>query len=237
MNCGMNASIIRYDGSHDIDVMFEDKTIVKNKTYRQFKNGNIRNYNVPYTNRNKVLGTERIGISKTMKNGMECKIIEYRNSMDIDVEFENGKIREHVRYDHFTEGKIGLRKPNKGSVSFGEKAIINYFDRFNITYCFNLSMQEVCKKLNIQLIYDCDEKNLRFDFVAIIKNNIYIIEYDGEQHNKKVDFFDSSYSYEKTKNNDVRKEIIAKNSKCNFIRINGYTDILVKMSSIILEVA
>lgn len=191
----------------------------------------------PFTSKRGIPSNKRVGISKVMKNGMECKIIKYRNSLDIDVEFENGIIREHMRYDHFVEGKIGLRRPNNGSISFGEKAIINYFDMFNIQYCFNVTMPNVCKTLNIKLVYDYTERNLRFDFVTKINDNIYIIEYDGEQHNGDVKFFNSSYSYEKQKDNDLRKERIAKINKCVFIRINGYTDILVKMRSIMLEVA
>lgn len=237
MNCGMNATIIYYNGCNDINIMFEDGTIVKNKTYKQFKNGSIRNENFPFTSKRGIPSNKRVGISKVMKNGMECKIIKYRNSLDIDVEFENGIIREHMRYDHFVEGKIGLRRPNNGSISFGEKAIINYFDMFNIQYCFNVTMPNVCKTLNIKLVYDYTERNLRFDFITKINDNIYIIEYDGEQHNGDVKFFNSSYSYEKQKDNDLRKERIAKINKCVFIRINGYTDILVKMRSIMLEVA
>ena len=41
MNCGMKATIIRYGGCNDIDVRFEDGTVVEHKTYDNFKRGVI----------------------------------------------------------------------------------------------------------------------------------------------------------------------------------------------------
>ena len=41
MNCGMEATIIRYENSRDIDVRFEDGTMVENKAYSSFKKGEI----------------------------------------------------------------------------------------------------------------------------------------------------------------------------------------------------
>lgn len=45
MNCGMEATIIRYGKYSDIDVRFEDGVIVEHKRYRAFENGNIANPN------------------------------------------------------------------------------------------------------------------------------------------------------------------------------------------------
>ena len=41
MNCGMKATIIRYGGATDIDVCFEDGTVVEHKAYGEFKNRHI----------------------------------------------------------------------------------------------------------------------------------------------------------------------------------------------------
>ena len=41
MNCGMKATIIRYGNAMDIDVCFEDGTVVEDRDYAQFKRGNI----------------------------------------------------------------------------------------------------------------------------------------------------------------------------------------------------
>lgn len=41
MNCGMRATIIRYREYADIDVCFEDGTMVEHKAYNAFKKGEI----------------------------------------------------------------------------------------------------------------------------------------------------------------------------------------------------
>ena len=41
MSCGMEATIIRYEGATDIDVRFEDGTVVKHGVYGNFKKGEI----------------------------------------------------------------------------------------------------------------------------------------------------------------------------------------------------
>lgn len=46
MNCGMEATIIRYGEYADIDVRFEDGTIVEHKVYSAFKKGGIANPNI-----------------------------------------------------------------------------------------------------------------------------------------------------------------------------------------------
>ena len=46
MNNGMKATIIHYEKATNIDIKFEDGTIVKNKRYSSFKTGNILNPNL-----------------------------------------------------------------------------------------------------------------------------------------------------------------------------------------------
>lgn len=46
MNCGMEAEIISYRSSTDIDVRFADQTIIKNKSYGSFVRGCISNPNL-----------------------------------------------------------------------------------------------------------------------------------------------------------------------------------------------
>ena len=41
MNCGMEATVIRYENYKDIDVRFEDEAVVEDRDYAQFKRGNI----------------------------------------------------------------------------------------------------------------------------------------------------------------------------------------------------
>ena len=49
----------------------------------------------------------RIGEFRIMTCGLSAKIINYKNHTDIDIEFEDGKIRRHCCYDSFKKGNIG----------------------------------------------------------------------------------------------------------------------------------
>lgn len=98
MNNGQKATIVAYRGSADIDVRFEDGTIVSNKAYSSFKNGNIKNPN------------NHIDEVRQMHNGMKATIIAYRSSPDIDIQFEDGTIVYHKQYVSFLNGCI--KNPN-----------------------------------------------------------------------------------------------------------------------------
>ena len=100
MNCGMEATIIRYNGMRDIDVRFEDEAVAVHKRYDAFKKGKINNPNI------KASAENRFGETKVMNCGMEATIIRYNTSKDIDVRFEDGVIVEHKRYRAFENGNI-----------------------------------------------------------------------------------------------------------------------------------
>ena len=108
MNCGMEATIIRYGNATDIDVRFEDGAVTKHKAYKEFGNGKIANPNVK----------DRLGETRMMNCGMEATIIRYGNNTDIDVCFEDGAIVEHKAYDAFKKGGIAHRSL---SLSHGSK--------------------------------------------------------------------------------------------------------------------
>ena len=100
MNCGTEATIIRYGGATDIDVRFEDGAIVENRIYREFKNGEIINPNT------KAFAENRLGKTRLMNCGMEATIIRYGGATDIDVRFEDGDVVEHRTYNQFKKGGI-----------------------------------------------------------------------------------------------------------------------------------
>ena len=109
MNCGMEATIIRYRNNADIDVRFKDGAIAKCKGYKEFKKGGIANPNMK---------ASRLGETQMMKCGMKATIIRYENSRDIDVCFEDGTMIEHKAYDAFKKGGIAHRSL---SLSHGSK--------------------------------------------------------------------------------------------------------------------
>lgn len=96
---GMTMTIIAYKNANDIDVQFEDGTIIKHKTYQRFKSGGIANY------------TQRTQETNIAKNGMKMTLIKYRNSQDIDVQFEDGTIVKHKAYKNFKNAEI--KNPKK----------------------------------------------------------------------------------------------------------------------------
>lgn len=96
MNCGMEATIIRYGKYSDIDVRFEDETIVEHRRYEHFKRGSITNPNF----------NPRLGETKMMNCGMEATIIRYGGATDIDVRFEDGTVVKHGVYGNFKKGEI-----------------------------------------------------------------------------------------------------------------------------------
>ena len=93
MNCGMEATIIRYGGATDIDARFEDGAVAKNKAYGEFKKGGIAH---PSTT-----AEGRLGETRMMSCGMKATIIRYENADDINICFENGKVVEHKTYRAF----------------------------------------------------------------------------------------------------------------------------------------
>ena len=118
MNCGTEATIIRYGGATDIDVRFEDGTVVEHRGYGNFKRGEIAN---PDT---KVSAKDRLGETRMMNCGTEATIIRYGGATDIDVRFEDGAIVEHMTYSKFKKGSIA--HPNTtAKARLGETRMMN----------------------------------------------------------------------------------------------------------------
>ena len=95
---GYLMKIIKYINSKNIDVIFEDGSVVHNKRYGDFKKGNIKK-------------PIKIGeISYTSKNE-KMTLINYNNYYDVDIKFEDGTIIKHKNYGCFKNGTI--LKPNR----------------------------------------------------------------------------------------------------------------------------
>jgi len=79
-NKGCKMKIIKYINNTNIDVEFENGYIKKNIQYRYFKSGNIDH--VDYT--------ERIGKTKINNFGNKATVIDYIDSRNVYIKFENG---------------------------------------------------------------------------------------------------------------------------------------------------
>lgn len=104
MKCGMHATITAYRSSSDIDVQFEDGTILCGVSYRRFV---LKDLITKETSNKAKIAKKRIGETNVMKNGMTATIIRYGNAFDIDIQFCDGTIRKNQSYSNFTNGNIG----------------------------------------------------------------------------------------------------------------------------------
>jgi hypothetical protein len=108
-NQGLKMTIIEYRNNLNIDIQFEDGTVVKHKCYNDFKNGTI------------AYPINRIGETNINNQGLKMTIIKYKRYDNIDVQFEDGIIVEHRHYSNFLIGNIsnpyecsdGISIPNK----------------------------------------------------------------------------------------------------------------------------
>ncbi len=69
------------------------------------------------------LQQSRLGVSEKMTNGLMATVIAYRNSMDIDIKFENGIIVKHKQWYAFDDGTVacpGVKQAAKGRSKVAE---------------------------------------------------------------------------------------------------------------------
>lgn len=102
-NCGLEAKIIDYRNNRDVDVQFPDRTEIKHRRYEEFRHGKICHPNI---GRYEIYMKKRIGEKRMQNCGLEAKIIAYRKSTDIDIEFSDGTKVKHKDYNKFIKGKI-----------------------------------------------------------------------------------------------------------------------------------
>ncbi len=94
---GYSMKIIRYGSATDIDVMFENGYVAKNREYDKFKNGTIFN---KFSNT-----VNRIGKTNKNRQGLNMEIIEYNKEKDIVVLFDDGYKRK-TTFAMFNEGYV-----------------------------------------------------------------------------------------------------------------------------------
>ena len=132
MNCGLKATIIACRKFNDIDVQFENNIIRKHITIQNFYNDSIAKTPRPTEN-------DYIGQTHTMNCGLKATIISYKNSHDIDIQFEDGTVRKHSELKHFKNGNVAhptnvlfdTYKLNRAAFVFHDKTY------FYVTYTEN----------------------------------------------------------------------------------------------------
>ena len=146
-NNGQNITIIAYRSYKDIDIQFEDGTLVTSKEYKSFKNGEIKNPNYnPYKS--------RVGETNIAKNGQKMNIISYRSCNDISVQFEDGTLVTNKSYKSFKRGNI--KNPNFYNKFLGESNIANNG-----------------QKMTIVAYRGCNDIDIQFEDGTIVTNRRY----------------------------------------------------------------
>lgn len=125
--CGLEMTLIAWRKKNDIDVMFSDGVIVREKTYQNFKRGNIGH---PDHDTQKERFSSRLHETSIANNGQLMTIIRYNNAKDLDVMFEDGFIKYNTEYKHFKSG--GIQNPN-----FVVKKDQKLSDRVGESYIYN----------------------------------------------------------------------------------------------------
>ena len=124
MSCGGVAKIVNYRNAEDIDIKFDDNTVVEHATYYNFSKGTVWNPNIPHTQSR----SNRVGEEATMSCGQKATIIKYRNQYDMDIQFDDGEIRSGVQYEKFKRGSVlhpTATKEAKASSRIGETRMMN----------------------------------------------------------------------------------------------------------------
>lgn len=92
---GDKMKIINYRGVYNIDIEFDDGFIRKGVTYTDFKRGAL--INVDYS--------KRIGEVRYNGYGSKITVVDYKNSDNVYIEFDNG-YRNIVTWTNFDKGSI-----------------------------------------------------------------------------------------------------------------------------------
>ncbi len=165
---GQKMTIVKYYSSNNITVQFEDGTIVKNRTYGNFKSGIISNPSKPCDNtRREKYAKKYIGKTSIANNGQKMTIIDYNNFHDITIQFEDGTIVEHRPYNLFERGEI--ENPNAkpfADTSINEIILLYYFSKigFKKKKCWQekkyglYEYDAFSKKLKLAIEYDGDPR-------------------------------------------------------------------------------
>lgn len=100
---GLRLKIIRYHNAADLDVFVVDThEIITKRNYRDFITGGIFSQNFEVS--------QKLNQQVMMNNGLYAKLITYRNSKDVDYEFEDGTIVKNKHSRYLKTGGLGHPK-------------------------------------------------------------------------------------------------------------------------------
>jgi len=166
-------------------------------TFRSLKTGN----KCSMCTKNKKLTIEQVRELMAV-DGYELLSTEYINAKSLlSFKCPNNHINK-ICYDSYSRGSRCINCTPK---SKGEDKINELLNSLNIKYEPEKRFAD-CKNINM----------LPFDFYI---DNDYIIEYDGQQHFKPVEYFGGIVSFERLQENDKIKTSYCRNNKICLLRI------------------
>ena len=198
MKCGMKATIIRYGSATDIDVRFEDGTVVKNRWYGNFKKGEIANPNI------KTFTEVRLGETRMMNCGMEATIIRYGGATDIDVRFEDGAVAKNKAYGEFKKG--GIAHPSTtAKARLGETRMMNCSMKATIIRYENADDINICFE-DGKVVEHKTYRAFKKGYIAHQNTNVPVKAHLGETQMMNCGMEATIIRYEGNTNIDVRFE-------------------------------
>lgn len=157
-NQGLTLRITGYRNASDLDVfMKETKETIRGRNYRDFVSGCIASHKYELS--------QKLNQSAMMNNGLLAKIIEYRNSKDVDYEFEDGTIVKNKHSRFLQTG--GLGHPNLSlvykRVFHGFETALAWKDENAVYYksrCQNCMKESVILTPQQMLQHKCSESDI-----------------------------------------------------------------------------
>lgn len=99
---GKRARVIEYNTCQNFLVEFEDGTVRRMTKWNDFQKGQF-NYAYMF---HKVWTSDRIGTKLRMNNGLAATVVEYVNSHNMDIQFEDGAIAYGVSWRDYKNGNV-----------------------------------------------------------------------------------------------------------------------------------
>ena len=110
MRNGYYCTITEVRGYEDIDVVFSNGVKNTNQTMSNWRAGIIGFPMDHLKLLSEKLALSRIGLTRTMNNGIEATIIAYNDANAVDIQFDTGEIKRGVRYSNFLRGTIATKE-------------------------------------------------------------------------------------------------------------------------------
>ena len=190
-NQGLKMTIIKYNGSDDVTVEFEDGYI-KNTRYAVVKSGHVKNDNC----KDRRVKKDRVGETGYNNKNELMKIIEYNTYGDIVVEFQDEyKSCIHTSYQRFKDGYVSNPYGNtkRGEYKLGEYGRGN--NRNKISYWYWNAMISRChdnylleKEPSYKQCTICEEWKEYSSFDKWFNENYYEIENEKMELDKDILF-------------------------------------------------